>query len=377
MDNFSPVPIHLQFTPGYNESAEGTPAFLYTEDIPPKLKNATFRRDGNVCQSCGFYAEKHQNTLPIEGRTRDLDDLITLCNFCHQCFRIDQVSIMRSGVLVYLPEIAQADLHHVARDAYRARITQNEYAGAAQGWLNLITNMSNPENRREAAIQRIGTDDPYQLTAKLKNARSPQKLTDLQEALKGIRLLPLDRHIAKEEDLEFNKFPQILAFWRSKAGPYANSLEFPWLVCAIEALGGTPPEVESSRSTFLTAEVAPNSLKVAVSLRLLQKVIDTFETLIKTYPDIAGSLQERIHIFLKLGEAFAVNPAGMPDADLEERLNIMRSSELKQSIKHWVGTGLGDSAQYFDALFASNVQFPQSIPRNTEQYKLLCRLLMS
>ncbi len=40
--------------------------------------------------------------------------------------------------------------------------------------------------------------------------------------LKGFRILPLDRRIIKEGDLEFNQFPQILAYWRSKDGPFGD-----------------------------------------------------------------------------------------------------------------------------------------------------------
>ena len=34
--------------------------------------------------------------------------------------------------------------------------------------------------------------------------------------------------IIKEGDLEFNQFPQILAFWRSKDGPFGGKVPNQW-----------------------------------------------------------------------------------------------------------------------------------------------------
>jgi intracellular multiplication protein IcmJ len=49
-----------------------------------------------------------------------------------------------------------------------------------------------------------------------------------EKKLEGIRLFPLDRRIIKEGDLEFNQFPQILAYWRSKDGPFGGKVPNKW-----------------------------------------------------------------------------------------------------------------------------------------------------
>jgi hypothetical protein len=38
----------------------------------------------------------------------------------------------------------------------------------------------------------------------------------------SLRIYPADRRIVREGDLEFNQFPQILAYWRSKDGPFGE-----------------------------------------------------------------------------------------------------------------------------------------------------------
>jgi hypothetical protein len=40
--------------------------------------------------------------------------------------------------------------------------------------------------------------------------------------LDGIRLLPLDKHMVHGRNGDFNGFPQIVQFWRSAKGPFAD-----------------------------------------------------------------------------------------------------------------------------------------------------------
>ena len=130
---------------------------------------------------------------------------------------------MRSGVLIWLPEIEQSVLHHVARSIYVARIAQGPIADAARRSLDILM------GRRAEVRNRLGTDDPHILASVLRDYISP-KSYELREAkLEGIKIFPLDRRIIKESDLEFNQFPQILAYWRSKVGPFGGKIPKDWV----------------------------------------------------------------------------------------------------------------------------------------------------
>ena len=129
---------------------------------------------------------------------------------------------MKSGVLVWLPEIEQADLHHIARAIYVARISQGSMAETAKAALDTLM------ARREVAKDRISTDDPFILATVMDDFLSPRHYANRSNKLDGVRLFPLDRRIIKEGDLEFNQFPQILAFWRSKDGPFGGKIPNQW-----------------------------------------------------------------------------------------------------------------------------------------------------
>ena len=194
--------------------------------INTAVKMAVFQRDDFRCRFCGFRSEKYQQLL-IEGQNdRDIDSLYTVCIFCHQCFDLKQVAKMRSGVLIWLPEISQAELHHVARDIYRARIMQGLDAKNARLILDFLIKLETAndlpveKSSRQLILDLVGTDDPALLTKKLREKQ--ESGVDIYKLTEGIRLFPLDRRIVQEEDLEYNQFPQILAYWRSKKGPLSK-----------------------------------------------------------------------------------------------------------------------------------------------------------
>lgn len=192
--------------------------------MTPELKKMIFERDEQTCQCCGFKADKYQDVHFIDNNPKNLDpeNLLTTCIFCHQCFNLEQATAMRSGVLIWLPEISQIDLHHIMRAVYVARISQGPMAEAARVTLDSLM------GRREEARRRIQTDDPFVLSTVLKDFLTGKYYAERNEKLQGVRLLPLDRRLIKEADLEFNQFPQILAYWRSKDGPFGGRAPTLW-----------------------------------------------------------------------------------------------------------------------------------------------------
>jgi intracellular multiplication protein IcmJ len=200
--------------------------------LTPEIRKAVLDRDDNVCQCCGFRAAKYQDVHFIDQNRQNLrmDNLATVCIFCHQCFNIDLASKMRSAVLIWLPEIDQASLHHIARAIYVARISQGPMAEAARVALDTLM------SRREEARRRIQTDVPFVLATVMRDFLTMRHYAERSAKLEGIRLLPLDRRLIREADLEFNQFPQILAYWRSKDGPFGSRAPTLWLDLYKDAL---------------------------------------------------------------------------------------------------------------------------------------------
>ncbi|OIN86185.1 MAG: type IV secretion protein DotN [Alphaproteobacteria bacterium CG1_02_46_17] len=206
--------------------------------LTPEIKKAVFDRDDNTCQCCGFQSSKYQEVhfLDQDPLNLSMDNMVTACIFCHQCFNLDLACTMRSGVLIWLPEISQTDLHHIMRAVYVARISQGPMAEAARATLDSLM------ARREEARHRIGTDDPYVLATVMKDFLTSRYYADRGTKLEGLRLMPLDRRLIREADLEFNQFPQILAYWRSKDGPFGKSSPTLWFNLYRDAINGGDKE---------------------------------------------------------------------------------------------------------------------------------------
>ena len=203
-------------------SGESKPRLFTTQPEVEKAK--IFERDNHTCQFCGFKSEKYQEIHHKNGDDKDFADnnCLTACIFCHQCFDLKSVATMSSGVLIWLPEIGQAALHHIMRALYIARFAQGPLSTASKSILEIL------KNRRLEAKKRLGSDNPSDLAVVLEDFLNDKQYKRVQSKLKGVRLMPLDRRIVQDGTLEFNKFPQILAYWRLKGGPFTDISPEKW-----------------------------------------------------------------------------------------------------------------------------------------------------
>lgn len=217
---------YLKISPGIS-SLTDTGRILSGEvhRVSDDLKNKVLQRDDHTCRYCGFQSRKYQevNFIGKADKAAGPDDYATACTFCYQCFHLERIDRMQSGAVIWLPEIGQAALHHVCRAIYVARISQGPMADAARDGMEALL------ARKEEAKNRLGADSAKILATILQDFLEPAEYKNRAAKLKGFRILPLDRRIIKEGDLEFNQFPQILAYWRSKDGPFGELPPRKWV----------------------------------------------------------------------------------------------------------------------------------------------------
>lgn len=221
----------LRITPGVSAfSSGGRPLPPQVHAPDESLRATVFARDANRCQYCGFTCARHQEInytgqrvakgqkpkARKRGALPPADDYVTACTFCHQCFHLESIDRMQSGALIWLPEIGQAALNHICRAIYVARISQGPMAEAARDSMESLL------ARKAEAVARLGTDSPAILASVLQDFLESGEYKRRGERLNGFRILPLDRRIVRKGELEFNEFPQTLAFWRAKEGPFGE-----------------------------------------------------------------------------------------------------------------------------------------------------------
>jgi intracellular multiplication protein IcmJ len=238
---------YLRISPGIGSLSDAGRILSQALHRPSEeIRQKVLERDNYTCRYCGFESKKYQEVNYIaktQGRDVSPDDYATACTFCYQCFHLERVDRMQSGAVIWLPEIGQAALHHICRAIYVARISQGPMADAARDALEALL------ARKEEAKNRLGSDSPRILATVLQDFFEISEYRQRLGKLKGFRILPLDRRIIKEGDLEFNQFPQILAYWRSKDGPFGEMPPRRWtklFYTARETLAGTAVTAQTS-----------------------------------------------------------------------------------------------------------------------------------
>lgn len=223
---------YLKVTLGVSKCSDaGRPLFQGVHRPVDDLVNKVLERDKYICRYCGFTASKYQEVNfigaghkpKVDPRT-DIkpDNYATACTFCHQCFHLDKIDAMQSGTVIWLPEIGQAALNHIVRAIYIAKISRGPIADAAKTSLETLL------SRRKEAESILGTNDPKILGTVLRDFLESSEYSKRMSKLSGFRVMALDKRIIVEGDLEFNQFPQILAFWRSAQGPFGQVPSSSW-----------------------------------------------------------------------------------------------------------------------------------------------------
>lgn len=182
----------------------------------------TLRRDDYTCRFCGFRAQQYQRVVSYANDDKDLP-FVTACTFCEQCMTLERAGMMSSGVLIWLPEIGQAELNHIARAIYVGRADTGAVADLAGRALDALM------ARRADAKKRLGSDDPLLLATIMHETLTDEETRQVAAKLDGIRLLPLDKHIVRGRKGDINHFSQIVKYWCSSEGPYAGFPPEKWV----------------------------------------------------------------------------------------------------------------------------------------------------
>ncbi len=335
--------------------------------VPETVKAAVWQRDDHTCRFCGFRALRYQEVLVGGGNARDPDQMGTVCLFCHQCLHLEETAAMRSGVLVWLPEVAQADLHWMARELYLAALTR-QAGDRARRVLDAVM------ARREPLRERLGTDDPAELARRL---RADGDTAADEAVLAGTRLWPLDRRILEIDALEFNQFPQVLAYWRSPAGPYpadgGRARAHQWLV-RLEAV--LLPDLQSSAGAPAGDEAAPPGeapTYAQLGAKLLGDAATFFRNVGDQNPGLAAQMganagvYEQVAALLRAGPLETIQLPGAPSAD--------GPLQGRQTVAALAARLLDDAAAFFDAVGGQNPPLAEQMRDNAEVYRALAARL--
>lgn len=95
-----------------------------------------FQRDRYTCRFCGFQAKLYQDVVNLDRdySNNKLDNLVTACCFCSQCFFMESVGVggYGGGTLIYLPELSQPELNSLCHVVFCAITNDTGYKSSSQ-----------------------------------------------------------------------------------------------------------------------------------------------------------------------------------------------------------------------------------------------------
>jgi intracellular multiplication protein IcmJ len=213
----------LPLTLGVRQKSDAENGASKSSSQPNKSQiDKTLRRDDFTCRFCGFRSENYQRVVAATDHGKDIG-LVTTCTFCEQCVHLDRAGMMASGVLIWLPEIAQAELNHIARAIYVGRTGDGPIVELSTRAFDALM------ARRAEAKKRLGSDDPLLLATVLHESLTDDEAKSAIPKLDGVRLMPLDKHMTRSPKGDVNQFPQLVKYWCSPQGPYSQKAPEKWL----------------------------------------------------------------------------------------------------------------------------------------------------
>jgi len=169
------------------------PAFL-------SFQEKIFSRDDYICQYCGFRAEELMEVVNQDGNYHNnkLDNLVTACPFCAQCFFLEAIgkSDFGGGTLIYLPEMSQSELNALCHVLFASLVGGNSYSSQSK---NLYRSL---RLRSQVVEQKLGEgmSNPALYGHLLIDATHEGKEKVNAELSQQLRVLPqLPRFVSKIE----------------------------------------------------------------------------------------------------------------------------------------------------------------------------------
>ncbi len=212
---------------GRMSGAKGTAS---TGRLPGRSETEqTLHRDGYTCRCCGFSSKRFQRVVSDPVSVQD-GAFATVCTFCEMCLALDRAGPTAESVLIWLPEMTQAELNNLVRALYVAKASNTPLSAQATRALDVLA------ARKAEAKKRLGTYDPLVLATALIESVDDATYAARAAKMEGIRLLVGDRYLVRQRGVDVDVFGQMVDYWTGPEGAFSRKPVSQW-----EALFETLP----------------------------------------------------------------------------------------------------------------------------------------
>ncbi len=170
-----------------------------------------WERDAYRCYYCKFTSKKFQEIHHLNDDHEDnsMDNLVTACPLCHQCFHLDTASTTNGGKIIWLPEMTQQELNYLSRAIFiaaeSARMAE-ESGEKVSGFTKMASMLENSLSQRSLVVEQYiqqGASDPANFATALLNMKE-ERYEAREEFIKPFKLLNLK-----------TRFPVQTKYWKN------------------------------------------------------------------------------------------------------------------------------------------------------------------
>ncbi|WP_240533902.1 HNH endonuclease [Aeromonas veronii] len=81
------------------------------------MRTEVLQRDNYTCRFCGFKAAKYQEVHHLDDnhQNNDPQNLLTVCNLCHQVHHLGMCAMRNGGFIAAIPELTQTEVNNLVR----------------------------------------------------------------------------------------------------------------------------------------------------------------------------------------------------------------------------------------------------------------------
>lgn len=82
-----------------------------------KMRETVFKRDNFSCRFCTFKSARYQEVHHFDDdhSNNGSENLLTVCNLCHQVFHLGMCGMRSAGFIAAVPELSQVEINHLCR----------------------------------------------------------------------------------------------------------------------------------------------------------------------------------------------------------------------------------------------------------------------
>lgn len=201
------------------------------------VRKQVLERDDHTCVYCDFKSLKHQHIhhLNHDHGSVKIENLVTACPLCHQCFHLGLAGVKSSGVMIYATEFSQAEINNMARACFIAVYRGGANMEAAQDLYEAL-------RERRTLVEDVfgpGSSNPSYFGQAFVEMK-PEIYAERKSKLPGLRLLPKMEAFGKE-----------IVFWDSDQANFGFHPDSEWqklapAITEIEHEGALPDRTEHS-----------------------------------------------------------------------------------------------------------------------------------